>query len=371
MGDHNWFLRINKINSEKKKGIIKKYPKDKHGNIIIKDGTYVISKLPTDFFNFTNGWIGRPQIEDFYREENPVKLFLVKSYIPDKCPGIYTGTDREILMANNFILTEIAKQFELETAEYYNVIFEDGEELKCDENYKKRDGVKTQKIQANTRYLLTPSFKKNNEKLIHFAEFLDSQYELNAEKIFRKLREFLKSENVVEDDIDAISRNYIKQCIFNKFIGFSDEHNYNAAILVTEEKNGKRARLAPCYDLDFATNVFNITEGEFPKIFSRYGKEKKHTLLDMLAQFYCAFERRYLGEIIPRIDINEAIKNGERNGNIKLSNMAKERYMQFFKEQQQELEDFYNRYCMKKLKKTIIREKKERGLQKKGEDVTK
>ena len=112
------------------------------------------------------------------------------------CPGFYLETEAEILRANNFIMPEIAKQFELETAEYYNVIFEDSEELHSKENYRSLAGKKELKIKPNQRYLLTPSFKKNNEKLIHLAEILPNEYELNSATIFRKIKQYLKKKKL-------------------------------------------------------------------------------------------------------------------------------------------------------------------------------
>lgn len=356
MEEKNKFLKENQINSTRAKKVIKKYERDKDGNIILRDGTYVISSLPTNKYNFTNGWIGRPQPDDFYREEKPVKMFLVKSYIPDKCPGIYTKTDTEILRANNFIMAEIAKQFELEAAEYYNVVFENSDELKCDENYNVQGRNKIQRIRPNVRYLITPSFKRNNEKMVHFAEILDSENQLNARQIFEQIKEYLKRENVAESDIDSVMKDYIKQCIFNKFIEFSDEHNLNAALLITDDKNGKRARIAPCYDLDFAAGIFNIVDGgHIPKVFFRYSDKGSDTLLGILAQFYSPFERRYLKEVLPKIDIEQAIEIGQRYGNFILSDMAKQRYLKFFRVQIQDLEDFYNKYCKPREKQDNIK----------------
>lgn len=345
-------LRENLINQKRAKKVIKKYEKDKDGNIILKAGTYIISKLPTEEYNFTNGWIGRPQPDDLYRGDRPLKMFLIKSSIPDKYPNKYSKLDNEILRANNFIMTEIAKQFELNVAEYYNVVFEDSDELKCEENYRQKNGKIEQKIKPNTRYLATPSFREENEKLIHFEEILDSQYELNALTIFKKLNSYLEEENVVDSDIEKVLQDYIKQCIFNKFIEFSDEHNLNAAILITKDRKGKRARLAPCYDLDFSAGIFNTLNGGYvPKYFFRHSDNGSDTLKGILAQFYCRFERKYLKEIISKINYEEAISIGESNGNFKLSDLAKQHYTDFFKAQQKDLEEFYEKYCNPKIKK--------------------
>ena len=244
-------------------------------------------------------------------------------------------------------MTEIAKQFELEAAEYYNVVFEDGDELKNRENYIIEGRTKKQKIKPKTRYLLTPSFRKSNEKMVHLADFLTNKDELDARKLFNEIKTYLQSENVVASDIDKVLRDFIKQSIFNKFIDFSDEHNLNADILITNDKKDKRARLAPCYDLDFSGGVYNITDGGIAKYFFRHNEIGGISLTSILAAFFTQFERNYLAEIIPKIDIEEAIKTGEQNGNCKLSEIVREKYERFFRNQREELESFYEKYGYK------------------------
>ena len=352
------FFKENLINLTRAKKVIKNFEKDKNGNIIIKDGTFVISNLNTDNYKFTNGWILISQQGIFSRDEIQGTMALIKSYIPDMCPGFYLETEAEILRANNFIMPEIAKQFELETAEYYNVIFEDSEELHSKENHKSLVDKKELKIKPNQRYLLTPSFKKNNEKLIHLAEILPNEYDLNSVTIYRRIKQFLKSEKVVESDIDNVLKSFIKQSIFNKFIGFSDEHNYNTGILISTDETGKRARLTPCYDLDFAGGVYNITsDGIQPRAFLRNDGKNGRRLTDILELFYTRYEAKYLKEIITKIDIEKAIKSGEKNGGFKLSKSAKKKYLEFFKDKKTELDKF-------KVKKIDKKKQKDKGYTK-------
>lgn len=338
------FFKENLINISRAKKIIKNFEKDNYGSIIIKDGTFVVSKIDVEKYNYTNGWILIPQQGVFSRDEIQGTMALIKSYIPDKCPGIYSETDAEILRANNFIMSEIAKQFELETAEYFNVVFEDSKELHNIDNYRFVAGKKELKIKPNQRYLLTPSFKKNNERLIHLADILSNEYELDSAIIFRSIKQYLKKEKVVESDIDNVLKSFIKQSIFNKFIGFSDEHNYNTGILISTEGEEKRARLTPCYDLDFSGDVYNITNGGIqPRAFFRNDGRNGRTLTDILELFYTRYETKYLKEIIPKVDIEQAIKNGEKNGNFKLSKNARKRYLVFLNNKKMELDRFYGR----------------------------
>ena len=134
---------------------------------------------------------------------------------------------------------------------------------------------------------------------------------------------------------------FIKQSIFNKFIGFSDEHNYNTGILISTDETGKRARLTPCYDLDFSGDVYNITnDGIQPRAFFRNDGKYGRRLTDILELFYTRYEEKYLKEIMPKINIEKAIKIGEKNGGFKLSKNAKIRYLEFFKDKKTELDKF-------------------------------
>ena len=51
------FFKENLINKSRAKKIITDFEKDRDGNVIIKDGTFVVSNLNIENYKFTNGWI--------------------------------------------------------------------------------------------------------------------------------------------------------------------------------------------------------------------------------------------------------------------------------------------------------------------------
>lgn len=343
------FLKDNGISLSKAKKILANHEKDKNGNIIIKDGKFIISRKSVKNYSFAEGLVLLVQDGLFNRQDLQGRMALVKSYIHDKCPEQYKGIDAEMTMANNFIMPEIAKQFQLEVAEYYNVVFEECEELESKENYRQLGRIREQKIKPGQRYLLTPSFLRPDEELIHFADILKSKYNFKASEIISEVEKYLEIRHVPETDIKAIRENYIKQCIFNKYIDFSDEHNLNAGIIIKKEPEGIRARLAPCYDLDFAAGVYNTTTGEIqPRYYFRKSDNGGIDLIDMLKQFDSDFEVKYLEEIFYKIDIDQAMDIAEEYGNFKLSDLARKKYNDFFKVQQKEVEDFLKSKNMEK-----------------------
>ena len=315
---------------------------------LIRQGEFGITKAYMLNYSFTNCVIRFLTQKNLKGKNYSNKLAIVKEYVLDRFPENYSGTDAEMVFANNFIMPEIAKQFELDAAEYYNVIFEDCEELKNKANYRLTGKPK---IISNKRYLLTPLFNKEDEELIHLGDVLNKPYERNLSTMINDIEIFLKRRNYNAKDIIQVKKEFIKQSIFNKYIGYTDEHNMNAGIIVKNENNIRRVRLAPCYDLDFSAGVYNVINNEVvPRAFFRVSDDKKNDLISTLNQFKEILEKNYLNRIIQTINIEEAIKNGEENGDFKLSKQAIRKYKEFFAEKQKELESFYNENYIKKIK---------------------
>lgn len=338
------FLEENEISKTRVNARIKDYKYDRQGNIIIKANRFIISRTPVTSYNFTNGWILLSQPGVLNREGIQGRMALVKTHVADRFPNYYQGTDAEITMANNFILTELARQFALESAEYYNVSFEDCDELHVDDNYKNLGNKRVQKIEPRKRYLLSMSFKEKDEELIHYADILSNRYELRAEIMLEQIVKYLEIRKISQEDIEKVKKDFIKQCIFNKFIDYSDEHNLNGGVLVKNTPSERRARLAPCFDLDFSAGVYNMTNGDFmPTAFFRKSNNLKFDLNAMLEQFKGEFEKTYLEEVLTNINLDEAIKKGEEYGNFNLSEKAKRKYKRFFESQMKDLRDFFEK----------------------------
>lgn len=338
------FLNENGISLEKAKDVLEKYERDHNGNFILKNGDYIISDLPTDMYKCSEGWIFLPQIDPFTRNQLQGSMALIKTTIPEKCPGYYTGTDGEMLRTNIFILSEVAKQFQLKTANYYNTIFRDSKELESEENSIRVKGKKDRRIKSGQRYILTPSFRGENEELLHYADMLSDSKELRAKVMLDEIKEYLRIRHIPEEDIEQVEREFIKQTIFNKFIEYSDEHNSNGGVLITNEPQNRRARLAPSYDLDFATGIYNVTTGSrTPMFFFRTANNGRDDMIGMLEQFKGEFVGRYLQETIGNFDLETAIEQGERNGNFRISDKARRKYTRFFSAQIRELTEHYEK----------------------------
>lgn len=349
MKSNSEFGKKYKVNASRAKKMYRYVDRDKDGNIIIKQGQFLVSTIPVARYAFVDGWILLIQSEVFTRKDNLGKMVLVKSYIPDKYPKKYSDSEKEKAIANNFIMSELAKQFLLQAAEYYNVVFEDCDELAKSENYKKQGNSKVRRIIPGKRYFVTPSFLEDDEELIHLADILKSPNILLVSEMLKNIEEYLILRDVYQEDIKQIKKSFIKQCIFHKFIDFTDEHNWNSGIIFSQRNGVLRARYAPEYDLDFSAEVYNtINEGIQPKVFYRITDDGGLFLDDMLEQFKGEYEKEYLKKVISTFNIDEAIEKGKENGNIKLSERTLKQYKKFFAEQIKIVKDFYTRnYVMK------------------------
>ena len=344
MKSNSEFEKKYKVNASRAKKMSRDVDIDEDGNIIIKQGQFLVSTMTVARYAFVDGWILLLQPEVFTRKDNLGKMVLVKSYISDKYPNNYSDCEKEKSIANNFIMSELAKQFLLQSAEYYNAVFEDCDELRKSENYKKQGNTRVRRINPGKRYFVTPSFLEDDEELIHLADILKNPEILRVSEMLKNIEEYLKVKHVYQEDIEQIRKSFIKQCIFHKFIDFTDEHNFNSGLIISQRNGVLRARYAPEYDLDFSAEVYNTINGGIqPKVFYRITDDGGFFLDDMLEQFKGEYEKEYLKEIIPTINIQETIKKGEENGNIKLSERALRQYTRFFNEQIESLKKFYTR----------------------------
>ncbi len=138
-----------------------------------------------------------------------------------------------VSLYNNILLPQIAKQFQNKSAKYYIVA--------------------GNKFNRNMKQILTVDFKKKNEELVHGEEILEESdgniNELNIQSIMKHINKYLNEKGFKSQDIDTIKKEFIKQSLFNRFVKQTDENNHNWGILLNE-KEKKRARIAPIYDLD-------------------------------------------------------------------------------------------------------------------------
>lgn len=292
---------------------------DKDGNLLFTTRDYCDSDIDVRKYNYCKKWI---LLRNW-------KMALIKNRIPDKeNEGKYSQAEKEILITNNFLMPILASVFQVESAEYYNARFN---------NRKDKD------FNPNQIYLVSPSFLRRDDELIHLAN-IAGEKEFRASTIISKIQEWLRLRKCPETDIERTTMDFIKQTIFNRFIDFSDEHNLNAGIIVSSNEAGiTRAKMAPSYDTDYSAGVYNQMS-TVPIVHMRMTDKGQTDLESMIMQFKdLPWMKQYLKEVISNINIPEALSQALQNGNTKLSEAAQKRYTRFFDRQTQELKQAYEK----------------------------
>ena len=226
MSKKNDFYRENEINATRAKKVIRNFEKDRVGNIIIKDGTFVISKLNTTQYNFTNGWILLSQPGTINREGVQGTMALVKSYIPDKYPGYYDESDKE----NDDEKNEINCNSKIN--------YSDDKSDKEDDNERQKNSYK----EIWEKYEL-----QNLCKLINKTQDLQSRIEGNG------IKKYLLPGKTIIDKTgkEIIDKNVIKQKIFKQ-----KETNFNK-IDIKEKVKSEEENFLKIYTLIKGENELN------------------------------------------------------------------------------------------------------------------
>lgn len=318
--DFKTFAKKNKVNLSSKSQFTtsSSIKEDRYGNLVLSERDYCDSRIDIRKYNYCKKWILLRNLS----------MAIVKSRIPDKEEANkYSKSEREVLVANNFLMPVLADVFQLEAAEYYNARFTD---------------KKDKDFNPNQIYLLSPSFLRKNEELVHLANIVGED-ELQVSKMLEKIEGWLRLRKCPETDIERVKMDFIKQTIFNRYIDFSDEHNLNAGIIVNSDGTvSSKARMAPSYDTDYSAGVYNQLGGRIPITFMRSADNGGTDLKSIILQYKdLPWMQQYLKEVISNLNIPEAIEQASKNGNLKLSDATVNKYMRFFDRQNKELRDAY------------------------------
>lgn len=258
-------------------------------------------------------------------------MALIKNYYPDLC-RMYSNDERNIMINNNYILPEIAHQFNLHSAEYHRCRF-------------KNISNKNPKLE----YTLTQSFLKPNEELIHGIDIVQdsekspSTSDLKISNQLTKLTNYLKLRGISVSDINDIKRDFIKQSIFNRFTKQADEHNGNWGIIY----DGKRARLADCYDLEISSGMTNKVSKL--SIYERLADDNSSSLNSIITQYKdLPWMQEYLQEVLSSININNAIEVAKTVHIANISEKTENYFKEFYDNRKNELQQVYDTLYVKK-----------------------
>ena len=214
-------------------------------------------------------------------------------------------------------MPEIAKQFGLESAQYY---------------FAKR--VKN-KPKTSLNFIMTTDFrnKEKKEELIEGLTILSDDKIFNITKIIEQMEDYLIESGARIEDREQCKKDFLKQTLFHKFIEHTDENNGNWGMIRNQDN---RFRLAPCYDLDCACRIHKTTKK------MRQTDNAKTDLQSFIEQYKEeSWLPNYLREVMEHFSLQEAYKKVEENTKVKIPEPERMRYETFFQEKQKELKNAY------------------------------
>lgn len=232
--------------------------------------------------------------------ENWMQIFdgeriLTKELIEDK-PGAHVEKDlnREYQYSEfNAILTPyILRQIGIDTAEYYL-------------------GSRWTK-----NLIVTPSFLKEDEKLIGGDEIMATPFDPYVPYIL---------ETLTEDYGENVANEFLIQTFASKFINQTDEKNTNWGVIYN--KKTKEYRMAPMFDFDMA----GVTDTNFTRRYAE--KEYESTLSDFYYYYgHFPFIRAFLEGILTNFNLEKAISDCEKDHFVKFSLEDKKAYATLYAE---------------------------------------
>ena len=300
------YLQKNKVIYDFNKLVKDYFEWDEEGNILL-DSSKCCQSI-RDITNYATciGWIMLPD----------GSLALLKNSLGDVDRRLNLS-DYNIARYNCLLMPELARQFGLESAQYY---------------FAKR--VKN-RPKTSLKFILTTDFrnKEKKEELVEGLDILSDDNIFSITEIIEQMEDYLIENGARIEDIEQCKRDFLKQTLFHKFIEHTDENNGNWGIIKDQYNH---FQLAPCYDLDCACRIHKTTKKR------RQCDNTKTDLQSFIEQYKEeSWLPRYLEEVMEHFSLQEAYKKVEENTKIKIPEQERIRYEAFFQEKQKELKKAY------------------------------
>lgn len=235
-----------------------------------------------------------------------IKYFPPNAYLNEDFPVEFKNDI--FRYCNVLIAPEIAKQFRIESAQYFLG--------KSD----RKDGIERM-------YSLTPSFLKEDEELINAYDILESKRDIiswSVGGILGVLGRKLSYRFVDETSIQKINFDVLKQTFFNKVIKNTDDV-YNWGIILKKDNS---MRLAPAFDFDFSFDIYTARKRQ--RLSSNYSTRIEDFMRDYKS--YPGFQQ-FVQDCIKNFDINEIFMAVEQKHGINLDEVGRAYYAEFLERQ--------------------------------------
>lgn len=291
---------------------------DKEGNIILDFKRYYKSERDIDSYATCLSWIML----------DTSKMALIKNFFGDIYRNRLSIDEYNLSKYNNILIPEIARQFQNDSAQYYFAKKQDSKNTYLLTMNFLQEELQEELIEGND--ILLDDISDNEEKLQRQAIT-----ELKISTILEKISNYLIKNNCNREDKENIEKGFIKQTIFNKFIGQTDENNGNWGII---KDKYNRFRIAPIYDVDCSCNVNKLAKKE------RKSDNEKTDIESVIMQYKdLPWLKNYIEEVINNFNIQKAFEQSEENTNIIIEQKEKQIYTEFFAQRIEMLENAYSK----------------------------
>lgn len=228
-----------------------------------------------------------------------------------------TGSSDKVIR-NAMIVPKIVDLFGLESAKYYITDYWDS-----DFNDETTD-----------THLVTPSFLKEDEKMVALNEIISDDFEFKIEKNCEEIYKYFSDKNFDEKNIEQLIEHYIKSICISKLLENTDESNMNFSVIIQKDNTLK---MAPLYDYDFCCGnvkkgaiIKNVNDMKSFENFINYYKNE-------------SWFREWLEKIVLSANYKKIITDYNGGTNLaKLTPNQKKEYIHFFDSKMQTIKKCLN-----------------------------
>lgn len=164
-------------------------------------------------------------------------------------------------------------------------------------------------------FLLTHSFLKDDEELIHIADICEDN---EIPIIEKSIEQFFMLRYFNESQIDQLKLDFIKQSFLNKLFDNKDANGKNMGIIY----KGKNARMSPMFDFDFCMGNTRVKGCNIEKTVN--GKKDLLSFIDFYKENQ-SFMQWIQNYILPLEIKKEDIK---KNNNLRPITRTNNKYIQ-------------------------------------------
>ncbi len=271
--------------------------------------------------------------EQIAQEDSSSKIQCIKidgrKFYKKYFDGNIEDFDEKIEWYNSILLPCILKQFDLNHARYFLA------------------------IEKGKKFLLSPSFLKEGERLILGDDilgdaFLSSKENIGIDEKLEKIKEYLQKKGASTEEIQEVQLEHLKQIFAVKFLGVKNFHAGNWGLI--ENENGEVVRTCPFMDYESAC-IEMKNEAIDEDIWENFVLDGKRGLEDFI-KYYEKFPefKEFVQEAYKHFSLRKALEDSYEETHCEIDMECVYYYNDFFNQRMKCLRDILNSCKQKEMK---------------------